>query len=259
MALSKERKEELVAKYESWLQESEAVFLTEYSGLDMPAIDDLRSRIREAGGEFHIIKNRLGKLAFKAAGYEVPEDYLLGSTAIGVAFEDPPAVAKALAEFGEDNEAIKIKGGYLAGDHLVLEQVVRLATLPPLPAVRAQLLALILTPATQLARLVAEPSRQIAQVIKAYGDQGAAAAGEAEAAAEEPAAEAEAATEEAAAEAKEAKAEADSPAEEEAAAETEEPAEAESPTEEEADAEEAPADEADQDTGDAPEGESADN
>lgn len=190
MALSKERKEALVAQYESWLKESRAVFLTEYSGLDMPAIDELRTRVREAGGEFHIIKNRLGKLAFEAAGYEVPEDYLLGSTAVGIAFDDPPAVAKALAEFGEQNEAIKIKGGFLAGDHLRLDQVVRLATLPPLPVVRAQFLALLKAPATQLSRLLAEPGRRVAQVLKAYSDSGLAPV---EPAAEPDAAEAEAA------------------------------------------------------------------
>lgn len=174
MALSKERKQELVTQYESWIKESRALFLTEYTGLDMPAIDELRRRIREAGGEYHIVKNRLGKLAFEAAGYELPEDYLVGSTAMGVAFEDAPGVAKAIAEFSNENEVVKIKGGYLAGEHVSLEQIVRLATLPPMPVMRAQLLAMLMTPATQLARLVTEPGRQIAQVLKAYADSGAA-------------------------------------------------------------------------------------
>jgi large subunit ribosomal protein L10 len=172
LALSKERKEELVAQYETWIKESRALFLTEYTGLDMPAIDELRKRIREAGGEYHIVKNRLGKLAFASAGYDVPEDYLLGSTAVGIAFEDAPAVAKAIAEFSEENDAVKIKGGYLAGEHVALEQIVRLATLPPMPVVRAQLLAMLTTPATQLARLISEPGRQIAQVLKAFADSG---------------------------------------------------------------------------------------
>ena len=173
MALSKERKQELVAQYESWIKESRALFLTEYTGLDMPAIDELRARVREAGGEYHIVKNRLGKLAFKSAGYEVPEEYLMGSTALGVAFEDAPGVAKALSDFAGENEAVKIKGGYLSGEHMDVEQVIRLATLPPMPVARAQLLALLMTPATQLARLVTEPGRQIAQVLKAFADSGA--------------------------------------------------------------------------------------
>lgn len=174
MALSKERKEELVAKYETWIKESEAIFLTEYSGLDMAAIDDLRGNVREAGGEFHIMKNRLAKLAFKAAGLEVPEEYLLGSTAVGIAYEDAPAVAKAIVDFAKDAEVVKIKGGFFSGDHVSGDDIIRLAKLPPLPVVRGQLLALFNTPATQLSRLLAEPGRQIAQILKAFADSGAA-------------------------------------------------------------------------------------
>jgi large subunit ribosomal protein L10 len=172
LALSKERKAEVVAQYEGWIKDSIAFYLTEYTGLDMPAIDDLRARIREVGGEFHIMKNRLGKLAFEAAGYEIPVEYLTGSTAIGIAFEDAPGVAKAIADFAKENEAIKIKGGFLSGEHMASDAIMRLATLPPLPVVRSQFMALLNTPATQLARLLAEPGRQLAQVVKAFADSG---------------------------------------------------------------------------------------
>jgi large subunit ribosomal protein L10 len=175
LAHSKERKQELVSQYEVWIKDSEALFLTEYSGLDMPAIDELRSNVREAGGEFHIMKNRLAKLAFKSTGMDVPEEYLTGSTAIGVAFEDAPGVAKALADFAKKSDAVSIKGGFFSGDLVTNDQVLRLAELPPLPVVRSQFLALLNTPATQLARLLAEPGRQIAQILKAFADSGTAA------------------------------------------------------------------------------------
>lgn len=175
MALSKEEKQTLVAEYEDWLKKSEAVFLTEYTGLTMPAFDELRKRVREAGGEYHVMKNTLGKLAFKSAGMDLPAEYLLGSTALGLAFSDAPGVAKAIADFAKDKEAIKIKGGFLGTKHLSSQEVIRLATLPPLPVVRAQFLALLNTPATQLTRLLAEPGRRVAQVMKAYADKSAAA------------------------------------------------------------------------------------
>jgi large subunit ribosomal protein L10 len=175
LALSKEEKQTIVAEYEDWLKKSEAIFLTEYTGLTMPAFDELRKRIREAGGEFHVVKNTLGKVAFKSAGLDVPQEYLLGSTALGIAFSDAPGVAKAIADFAKDKEAVKIKGGFLGSKHLSSQEVVRLATLPPLPVVRAQFLALLNTPATQLTRLLAEPGRRIAQVLKAYADKPAAA------------------------------------------------------------------------------------
>ncbi|MCL4258791.1 MAG: 50S ribosomal protein L10 [Anaerolineales bacterium] len=170
MALSKEKKQSISAQYEQWLGDAEAVFLTEYSGLSMPAFDELRKRIREVGGEFHVIKNTLGRRAFKAAGFDVPEADLLGSTAIGLAFSDAPGVAKALSDFAKDQEAVKIKSGFLGKDYLSKQDVSRLATLPALPVVRSQFLALLNTPATQLVRLLNEPGRRVAQVIKANAE-----------------------------------------------------------------------------------------
>jgi large subunit ribosomal protein L10 len=173
LALSKEKKEKLIAQYETWIKESEAIYLAEYSGLDMPATDDLRAKVREAGGEFHIMKNRLGKLAFESAGYKIPDEYLVGTTAVGLAFEDAPGVAKAIADFAKSGDQVKIKGGFLEGNMLSIDDINRLATLPPLPIVRSQLLAMFNTPATQLSRLLAEPGRQVAQVLKSFADAGA--------------------------------------------------------------------------------------
>jgi large subunit ribosomal protein L10 len=101
---------------------------------------------------------------------DVPAEYLTGSTALGIAFEDAPAVAKAIADFAREAEVVKIKGGFLGSEHLSEKSVTRLATLPPLPVVRGQLLAMLVTPGTQLTRLLAEPGRQIAQVLKAFAD-----------------------------------------------------------------------------------------
>ncbi len=101
MAVSKERKKEIVASYQDWLENSRAVFLAEYTGLTMKDMDNLRDKVREVGGEFHVIKNTLGKLAFEGAGYDVPPEYFLGSTAAGFAFENAPAMAKAMADFAK--------------------------------------------------------------------------------------------------------------------------------------------------------------
>ncbi len=100
----------------------------------------------------------------------MPEADLLGSTAVGLAFSDAPGVAKALSDFAKDKEALKIKSGFLGKDYLSKQDVVRLATLPALPVVRSQFLALLNTPATQLVRLLNEPGRRVAQVIKANAE-----------------------------------------------------------------------------------------
>ena len=170
MAFSKERKKEIVATYQDWLGNSQAVFLAEYIGLSVKDMDALRDKVREVGGEFHVIKNTLGKIAFEESGYQVPEDLFLGSTAAGFAFEDAPAMAKALDDFSKSVGFLQFKGGYLEKDMLSVEEIKSLAALPPLPIVRAQLLSTLIAPATQLARVLAEPARQVAAVLQAFAD-----------------------------------------------------------------------------------------
>ena len=174
MAFSKERKKEIVATYQDWLGNSQAVFLAEYTGLSVKDMDALRDKVREVGGEFHVIKNTLGKIAFEESGYQVPEDLFLGSTAAGFAFEDAPAMAKALDDFSKSVGFLQFKGGYLEKDMLSMEEIKSLASLPPLPVVQAQLLSTLMAPASQLVRTLVEPSRQMAAVLQAYADKEAA-------------------------------------------------------------------------------------
>ncbi|HSQ25983.1 MAG TPA: 50S ribosomal protein L10 [Anaerolineales bacterium] len=170
MAISKERKNELVAQYVEWLKNSQAVVITEYSGLTMKQLDDLRTKTRDAGGEFHIVKNTLGRVAFQQAGLKIPEGFLEGSTAVAFAFQDAPAMAKTITEFARTSDFVKVKGGYLTGNPIQAEDVKALSELPPLPVMRARVLGVLLAPASQLVRTIAEPARQVATVLKAYAD-----------------------------------------------------------------------------------------
>jgi large subunit ribosomal protein L10 len=160
----------MVDEYARWIQRSRAVIVTEYTGMTMPQFDVLRAKIREAGGEFHVVKNTLGKIAIEKNGMKVRDEYFEGSTAIGFAFEDAPALAKIMTDYTKTVETLKIKGGYLGASAMTPAQVKALADLPPLPVVRAQLLGVLLAPASKLARTIAEPGRQIASVLKAYAD-----------------------------------------------------------------------------------------
>ena len=170
MAISKQQKDELVSQYTEWINRSKALILTEYTGLSMKQIDQLRAKTREAGGEFHIVKNTLGKVAFESTGMPLQEKFLEGSTAIAFAFKDAPGLAKTLTEFARTSDFLKIKGGYLEKRAISPDQVKALADLPPLPVMRAQLLGLLLAPASKLARTLAEPARQVAAALKAYAD-----------------------------------------------------------------------------------------
>jgi large subunit ribosomal protein L10 len=175
LAISKKRKNELVDQYKDWAQRSEGLILTEYTGMTMKQIDELRKKIRESGGEFHIVKNTLTQVAFDSMQMPVPEGLLEGSTAVVFAFQDVPALAKAVTEYGKTVEFVKIKAGYLNGKAITSDEVRALSELPPLPVVRAQLLGTILAPASKLVRTLAEPGRSLAAVINAYAEKDAAA------------------------------------------------------------------------------------
>ena len=176
MAISKARKNEILATYNEWLQKSEAVILVEYTGVTMKNMDDIRAKIRETGGEFHVLKNTLARRAFADNNMDFPQEYLLNSTAVSFAFSDPASTAKALSDASKGLEFIKVKGGFMDGQVLDADQVKSLASMPPLPVVRAQLLGVLQAPAGKLVRTIAEPARGMAAVIKAFTEKAPAAA-----------------------------------------------------------------------------------
>ena len=170
MAVSKERKTETLATYAEWLKNSQAVILVEYTGAKVKDLDSIRAKIREAGGEFHILKNTLARRAFADSGMDLPKDFLVKSTAVSFAFTNPASTAKALTEATKGKDFVKVKGGFMSGQALNAAQVKSLAEMPPLPVMRAQLLGVLQAPAGKLVRTLAEPARGLAAVIKAFAD-----------------------------------------------------------------------------------------
>ena len=168
MAITKERKNQLIHQYGEWVKQSQVQVVLTYAGLSMKDVNLLRGKLRDVGGEFHVVKNTLVKLAFQQAGMPLPEKYFEASTAVAFAFEDAPAFAKALNDFTKSSEFVKVKGGYLEKKLISPEGVKALADMPPLPVMRAQLLGVLLAPASKLVRTLAEPARGLAAVIKAH-------------------------------------------------------------------------------------------
>jgi large subunit ribosomal protein L10 len=168
LAISKDRKLALVKQYTELLSRNEGLVLASYSGLRVKDFQDLRAKIREIGGELYVVKNRLVKLAFEEVGLAIPEEALVGTTAIGFAGEELPAVAKAILDLARETEQVRIKGGVAQGEVLGARQVEQLAELPPLPVVQAKLLGLFQQPGRQVASLMASSVRQLVNVVHAY-------------------------------------------------------------------------------------------
>jgi large subunit ribosomal protein L10 len=174
LAFTKERKSEIVAQYEKWMQKSQAVFVMQYNKMDMKTVNILRAKLRDVGGEVHVVKNTLFKLVLEKAGAAHPEAFMEGSSVVCFALSDPPALAKALNEATAKSEVFKVKGGYLGRQKMSPEEIKALADLPPLAILRAKLLGTLLAPATQLVRTLAEPARSVAAVLKLYSEKEAA-------------------------------------------------------------------------------------
>lgn len=175
MAITKERKQALVAEYRKLLERSKGVVLASFSGLSVKEMEDIRRKLREQGGEFHVVKNRLVRLAFREAGLPVPEEALTGTTVIGYAPEDAPALAKTIVEAAKASEFVRVKAGVIDGVLYGARQVEMLADLPPLPVLRARLIGVIQSPAGRVAGALAGTARKLIGVAKAYSEKAAAA------------------------------------------------------------------------------------
>jgi large subunit ribosomal protein L10 len=177
LALSKTQKQELAVEYEKMVRDSQGIILAAYSGLKTQELEGLRRRVREMGGEFHVVKNTLLERALQKASLPLPGGSLKGTTAVAVATEDVPALAKAIVDYARTSEFLKVKGAVIGGLAYSAQQAERLAELPPLPVLRAQLLGVINAPAGRLAGAVAASVRQLVNVMNAYAKKEAPAAG----------------------------------------------------------------------------------
>lgn len=171
MAISKQRKEDLVAQYSELLDSSRAVFLTEYTGLDVKDMQKLRGEVRKAEGVFRVTKNTLLLHALEQSGKPAPADLLVGQLASGFALNEVPTLAKALTDFAKEVEDFTVKFGILDDKLLTAEQVEALASLPSLDELRAQILGLIGAPAQNLTSTLANSVRQIVNVLDARAKQ----------------------------------------------------------------------------------------
>jgi large subunit ribosomal protein L10 len=176
LAITREQKEKLVTQYKEILNRSSALIFTEYAGLSVKELEELRGRIREIGGEFYVIKNTLAKRAIDDVGTPQPEGALDGPTAIGATDEDVTGLAKAIVDLAKETQAFQVKGAVIDGEIFDSARVRSLAALPPMPVLHAQLLSTLQAPASQITRVLSGSLRQVVTVVKAYSEKEAAAA-----------------------------------------------------------------------------------
>jgi large subunit ribosomal protein L10 len=170
LAISRERKEELVRQYTERLQASKALVLVDYQGVRVAESEQLRRSLRENEATLQVVKNRMLKLALAQVGIELPQEWLDGPTAIAFCRGEVPTVAKVLGDFAQEVATFSIKGGLMETAVLSVEQIAVLANLPPRPVLLAQVLGAFNAPASQLVGAVAGGIRQVLNVLQAYVD-----------------------------------------------------------------------------------------
>ena len=162
-------KERVVEQLAERLRSTETLMVADYRGLTMPEIDELRTRLLEAGARFTVVKNTLTKRAAEEAGTTEVLELIDGPTAIAFleADGDPVAVAKVLNEVARANDVLVIRGGMLEGTVVGDAEIKRLATLPPAEVLRAQLASAVFAPLTTVVGLFTAPLRDLVGVIDA--------------------------------------------------------------------------------------------
>lgn len=164
-----QEKVETVEEFKTRLDGATTVFVTEYRGLTVQQLSDLRKQLRGVSASYKIIKNRLAKLAMTDSDLSRLGPHLKGPTGMVISKEDPVAVAKALHTFARTNQALAIKAGFIEGQVLPPADLKALSELPTKDAIRSQIIGAIQGPLAQLVGLLQAPHRDIAYVLSEHG------------------------------------------------------------------------------------------
>lgn len=155
----REEKEQVVELIASKLQNSKSTIVTDYRGLNVAQVTELRKRLRENNVEFKVVKNTLTRLATKKTDLSDLDNVLVGPTAIAFGEEDAVTAAKVLVEFAKKNDKLEIKGGVVEGQVVSVEAIKALASLPS----REGLISMFLS-------VLQAPMRNFALAVKAVAE-----------------------------------------------------------------------------------------
>jgi len=144
-----------------------SVVVAHYAGITVAQMNDLRGKMRTAGGTVKVAKNRLARIALQGTGSEGIIDLFKGQTLIAYS-KDPVAAPKIASEFAKGNDKLIILGGAMGATTLNADGVKALATLPSLDELRAKIIGMVKTPATRIAQVVNAPASKLARVVGAY-------------------------------------------------------------------------------------------
>jgi len=142
---------------------------TDYRGLNVEQITELRNKLREQNAEYKVVKNRFAKIAFHELEHEGVDDFLFGPTAIALSGEDSSPVAKTLVNMAKDLP-LKVKGGLISGSVFTSDQVEAFSMLPTKEELYAKLMATMNAPLQNLVYVINGVTQKLVRTLQAVAD-----------------------------------------------------------------------------------------
>jgi len=171
LAISREKKENLIETYVELLSRSQAVFLVDYRGMSVAEMTRLRRQLEQAEVSFMVVKNTLLKRALEQRGLSLPDKMFEGPLAMGVAKGDAVVAAKTLRDAAATSQFLQLKGGLLAGRAITADQAKSLADVPPREVLLARVVGGLQAPIAGLVNVLNGPIRGLVYVLQARADQ----------------------------------------------------------------------------------------
>ena len=163
-------KASVVSELSEALKRSPFVLVTDYRGMKVSDFGELRNRLAPAGAEVHVVKNSFLKLAMADSGFPKVDDQFAGQTAVVTGEADVAPVARIFKTFATEFKLAALKVGFVDRAMLSTSELETLAELPTREILQAQLLGLLLSPATRLVRLFNEPAAALARLLSAKAE-----------------------------------------------------------------------------------------
>ncbi len=166
-----EEKKNIIDDLRERFKRSKVVILTDYQGLDVTTITDLRRKLLEAQVEYQVVKNTLLTRAAEETEVALIKENFKGPSAIALSYDDPVAPAKVLTEFAKDNQRLEIKVGVMDGKVLDLGAIKALSALPSREALIGQALYVLIGVPTGLVRALNDLPQRLMNVLQAIKEQ----------------------------------------------------------------------------------------
>ena len=163
-----EQKERVVERLTERIREAPAMIVTDYRGLTVTQVAEVRRSLREAGATFHVTKNTLARIAAKQADRPDLVALLEGPTAIAFVADDPAPAAKKLSDIARQTRILAVRGAVMEGQTLSADEVRALGDLPPKDVLQAQVVGAIASPVQGAYNVLAAPLREFLVVLDQY-------------------------------------------------------------------------------------------